>query len=201
MSKENKNQFLHSFASLTSMTLVNRLKTTDDEAWHTLNRLYRPLVHFWCRRAKVANGDVDDVVQEVFRSVFGGIEKFNKSKESDSFRAWLWTISRNKIKDYFKKNYDKAVGAGGTDAQLHIQQLPEREPMDFDSDFANSESPPYQALSMVQEEVQESTFQAFWRSTIDDVAPDAVAQELAISVDSVYQAKSRVLRRLRQLLE
>ena len=201
MTDDKQSSFLKPYGSLTSMTLINRLKTTDDEAWHTLNRLYRPLVHFWCRRAKVAHGDVEDVVQEVFRSVFSGIERFNKSKESDSFRAWLWTIARNKIKDYFKKNYEKAAGAGGTDAQLHIQQLPEQEPMDSDSDFSNSESPPYQALSMVKEEIQETTFQAFWRSTIDDVAPDAVAQELGVSVDSVYQAKSRVLRRLRQLLE
>ena len=39
-----------------------------------------------------------------------------------------------------------------------------------------------------------------WRVAIDGVSASAVADELAISVDSVYQAKSRVVRRLRKEL-
>lgn len=42
---------------------------------------------------------------------------------------------------------------------------------------------------------------AFWRTTIDEIAPAAVADELGVSIESVWQARSRVLRRLRELLE
>ena len=58
-----------------------------------------------------------------------------------------------------------------------------------------------QALTIIQGEVKEHTFQAFWRSTVDGVAPDIVASDLGLTVDSVYQAKARILRRLRQLLD
>ncbi len=59
----------------------------------------------------------------------------------------------------------------------------------------------HEALELVRREIQSQTFQAFWRSTVDGIAPSLVAQELGIPLHSVYQAKSRVLRRLRDLLE
>ena len=56
-------------------------------------------------------------------------------------------------------------------------------------------------LEQIQDEFKEATWQAFWRTTIESQYPADVARDLNLSVDSVYQAKSRVLRRLRRELK
>ena len=56
------------------------------------------------------------------------------------------------------------------------------------------------ALKLVQEEFEERTWKAFWGVAVDQRAPADLADELRMSVNAVYIAKSRVLRRLRQEL-
>jgi RNA polymerase sigma-70 factor (ECF subfamily) len=56
------------------------------------------------------------------------------------------------------------------------------------------------ALAQVQTEFEASTWQAFWRSVVDGIATDEVARELQTSAAAVRQARSRILRRLRQQL-
>ena len=53
---------------------------------------------------------------------------------------------------------------------------------------------------MIQSDFEQSTWQAFWRTTVDhQTAPD-VANELNMSPGAVRQAKHRVLARLREFL-
>lgn len=192
---------LREITSQTSTTLLRLVMLKDEAAWRDLTRVYGALIRFWCRRAKVADADIDDIEQEVFRAVFSAIETFVPSKSQGSFRSWLWTITRNKVRDYFKIRLNKAVSVGGTGAYLALQQLPECEPREAESDALDEADPTRQALKIIQGEVKQHTFDAFWRSTVDGVAPDIIAKDLSITVDSVYQAKARVLRRLRQLLD
>ncbi len=56
-------------------------------------------------------------------------------------------------------------------------------------------------MEMVQAEFEDGTWQAFWRTTVDDVPTSVVADELEMSVNAVRLAKSRVLRRLREQLD
>jgi RNA polymerase sigma-70 factor (ECF subfamily) len=91
---------------------------------------------------------------------------------------------------------------GGSDAHLRLLNLPDQEPDEHaDSDVSATGSLTYRALNIIRREVRETTWLAFWRSTIDEIAPAAVAEELDISIESVWQARSRILRRARQLLE
>ncbi len=90
---------------------------------------------------------------------------------------------------------------GGSEAHLVLQNLLDIDSDDHaDSDLSATGSLACRAMNTVRSEVQEHTWVAFWRTTIDEIDPAAVAQELDISIESVWQARSRVLRRLRQLL-
>ena len=52
----------------TSMSLLQRARSNDQEAWHQIVHLYGPLVHKWCRRSNLQDDDLADVFQETFRS-------------------------------------------------------------------------------------------------------------------------------------
>jgi RNA polymerase sigma-70 factor, ECF subfamily len=57
------------------------------------------------------------------------------------------------------------------------------------------------ALQLMQAEFQPATWKACWETVVCGRPAAEVARELGMSVNAVYLAKSRVLRRLRQELE
>ncbi|MFT5095680.1 MAG: RNA polymerase sigma-70 factor (ECF subfamily), partial [Porticoccaceae bacterium] len=61
--------------------------------WQRLLQTYGPLVYHWCERTGLNAADSSDVMQDVFLAVSKSIHQFEKTKQSDSFRGWLWTIT------------------------------------------------------------------------------------------------------------
>ena len=57
------------------------------------------------------------------------------------------------------------------------------------------------AAGIVRPEFKESSWLAFWRTAFEKQSPQQVASDLEISVGAVYAAKSRVLARLRQVVQ
>src|SRR3954467_15472366 len=99
----------------TSRSLLERVRADDAAAWDRLVALYAPLVLHWCRRWDLQDQDSADVFQEVFQAVARHIADFRKDNEGDTFRGWLRTITRNKVRDHFRRAGRQPCGAGGTD--------------------------------------------------------------------------------------
>ena len=124
----------------TSSSLIDRVKLRDSEAWQRLVRLYGPLIYRWCRASSLQPNDAGDVVQDVFRSVLTGVESFRKDQAGDSFRGWLWTITRNKIRDHIRRRAGHPEATGGTDAQQQFQQVPEQPPDETDTELPTADA-------------------------------------------------------------
>lgn len=183
-----------------SSSLLHRARQHDDTAWRQLVYLYGPLVREWCFRSGVSPTDVEDIGQEVFRAVFRKIGDFRRDRPSDTFRGWLRTITTNKVRDHARRANRIEKAAGGSDANRVMQQMP-----DISSSLANGDCDVPEeddgllrrALEMIKRDFQEPTWKAFWFTVVNGRSPGDVAQELGTSLNSVYLAKSRVLRRLR----
>jgi RNA polymerase sigma-70 factor (ECF subfamily) len=185
----------------TSLSLLERVRARDQAAWERLVGLYGPLVYGWCRRAGLQPTDAADVGQEVFAAVARGIGAFRHDREGDTFRGWLFTITRNKLRD--RSAPPGGVGAGGSDAQRRLAGLavepPDDEPLTAVCDEPNERKILCRrAIEIVRVEFEVPTWEAFWRSFVDGRAPADVAAELGLSVNAVYLARSRILQRLRE---
>jgi RNA polymerase sigma-70 factor (ECF subfamily) len=185
--------------STTSITLLDRLRNQDPEGWRRFVQVYGPLIYHWCRRRNVAADDAADVAQEVFQTVLAKMSEFRRTKSTDSFRGWLWTITRFKLGDFFRRHERVPTVYGGSDAVIRLHELPEILPDDEEHATDTTELV-RRALRLIRVEFEERTWQAFWRVTIEGHAPKDVAQDMKISPDAVRMAKSRVLRRLREEL-
>ncbi len=184
----------------TSLSLLERIKAHDQAAWERMVGLYSPLVYRWCRQSGLQAADAADVGQEIFRSVARKIAEFRRDRESDTFRGWLRAITRNKIRDCFRRQRTEPVGAGGTEAQARLLQV---EDFDWEKDDPPSNEGDRKvlyrrAVEFVHKEFGERTWQAFWRVAVEEHRPGDVALDLGMSLNAVYLAKSRVLRRLRE---
>jgi RNA polymerase sigma-70 factor (ECF subfamily) len=184
-----------------STSLLLAVQAGVPDAWHRLLLLYAPIVARWCRRAGLQSADVDDVLQEVFSTAAHTVTGFRRDHGSGSFVAWLATITRWRIRDHLNRRARQHGPVGGSDFQQRLEQepFPPREDSSDEDDFQRLRL--RRALQMVEEDVQPATWQAFWRTEVEQQAPRDVARELGVSVQAVRAAKFRVKQRLRQLLE
>ncbi len=190
-------------SSSTSSSLLVRLREQDPDAWGRLTEIYGPLVYGWARRGGLQNSDAADVSQEVFRVVATRIATFRKEGPADSFRGWLWGITRNKLKECFRHQTIGCDGAGGSAAHQRMQELSESLPDDVSQLESESSRGRLlrRAMMTVEPEFEQTTWRAFWRMTVDQQKATDIADELGLSSAAVRQAKYRVLRRLRQELD
>src|SRR5437764_15234745 len=88
----------------TRPSLLVRLRdTADHEAWRQLVELYAPLVYRFLRRRGLQDADAADLTQEVLRSVASAIDSFEYDPRRGSFRGWLFTVARNKLHSFLKR--------------------------------------------------------------------------------------------------
>lgn len=184
----------------TSTSLLSRARADDQEAWRQLVNLYGPLVYEWCRSFDVSPEDALDVGQEVFRAVADNLHEFRKDRPHDSFRAWLWTITRNKVSDYFRRRPRQPAAQGGSQAMRMLAQIPDRPPEASDTgDWRRWElTLYYRAMQWVRASVEPRTWNAFWEVAVIGRAPAEVALDLGMSLSAVYNANYRVRHAVRQ---
>lgn len=183
-----------------SSAFLSDVQRLDPQQWSRLVSVFAPIVYRWCRSSGVKEHDASDVVQEVFGSVARGIGSFERQKESGSFRSWLATITRNRIRDHLRKQMNRERAAGGTEA---LQWLQDAEASLDESVSGDSIQRPIvrRVLDEVRAEFEAKTWQAFWMTAVEKRVAADVAEATGMSVASVYQAKSRVLRRLRTRMQ
>jgi RNA polymerase sigma-70 factor (ECF subfamily) len=212
----------------TSRSLLAGAQKDDQSAWVRLVTLYAPLVAAWCRRLGVAEQDIVDVLQEVFAAVAGNLAGFRKERPHDTFRGWLSTIARNKVRDYYRRRAGRPTAAGGTEASRRLAEAPDEEATELDrtradgqatgddmskrdlasccmTGNAGDDSAEFgevlgRALRLIRGDFQEQTWRAFWSVVVDGRATAEVALELGMQPGAVRVAKSRVLSRLRREL-
>lgn len=184
----------------TSSSLLRRVRNGEADAWRRLAKLYAPAVFVWCHRSKLTAHDSADVVQETFLAVASHLSQFRRDQSGDSFRAWLWTIARNKIYDHFRrlKNVQQAIG-GETNEQT-LDRIPQHGPPDIRIREELSGLVERWTLDVIRAQFENRTWNAFWRTAVDGQPAAEVAAEYGMTTRAVRQAKYRVLRRLRQEL-
>jgi RNA polymerase sigma-70 factor (ECF subfamily) len=183
----------------TSSSLLDRVRADEAGAWDRLVTLYAPLLYHWCRRWRLQEEDLADVFQEVFKTLVVHFSSFRREREGDTFRGWLYTVTRNKVNDHFRRRRE---AGGGTEAGRRMAELPAPEPAGT-KDPAEDEALRglfLRGLELVRPEFEDRTWQAFWRTAVDGRAPRDVAAELSMSSGAVRVAKCRVLQRLREEL-
>jgi RNA polymerase sigma-70 factor (ECF subfamily) len=184
----------------TSLTLLQRLRANEPDAWRVMVRLYTPLLYHWCGRAGVKGADADDVVQEVLLAVAARLAEFRYDRPGDTFRGWLRVITRNAVALHYRKSGRQPQGGGGTDAWVMLQETadPAAGQPEGEEDAAEVDGLCRRALELVRGEFEARTWEMFWLTFVEERSPVDVAADLGATPAAVRKAKSRVLHRLKQ---
>lgn len=190
-----------SAAPLTRPSLLLRLRDVNDvDAWSEFVRLYTPLIFSHCQRHGLQDADAADVAQEVMRVAAGAMPEFQYDSQRGKFRGWMLQTTRHRLHKFFDRQRrtpqatsDTAIarfidGEPSTDEQASWEEAYRQRLFDW-------------AAEKVRPEFQPATWDAFWRTAVDSVSVKDVAGQLGISIGAVYIARSRVIARLRELIE
>jgi RNA polymerase sigma-70 factor (ECF subfamily) len=179
----------------TPPSLLERLRLTPERAaWEKFVELYTPILFAWTRRLGLPPHESADLVQDIFTVLVEKLPHFEYDP-SRSFRAWLKTVLLNRWRNHLRSR------AGGQPRGLDgVGDVPGPEEAGFEEAEYRSHLAG-RALALMQAEFQPPTWRACWEVVVEGRPAAEVAAELGLSVNAVYLAKGRVLRRLREELD
>lgn len=194
--------FRHQPATTDPGWLVD-LRAVDPDAWERLVDQYGPDLYRICRAAGLDAATTADIVQDVFASVLTNVDRFEKTESHHTFRGWLRTIVRNRVRDFFRRRRNGVQAVGGTTFLRRLGALAAG--ADSVSGRAAEDLPFRGTLSSALESIRphfgERTWQAFRRTVIENGTSSEVARELGMTPNGVRMAKARVLNRLRREID
>ena len=88
-------------------SLVARCLSGDDTAWEELVRVHTRRVYGLCYRFTGADGEAQDLTQEVFLRVFRTLKTFRSTE--GSFGTWLARLTRNLLIDHYRRTRQERV--------------------------------------------------------------------------------------------
>ena len=187
----------------TRQSLLVRLKDPrDGQAWAEFVEIYAPLIDRLARARGFQDADAADLAQEVFRAVAGAMDRYDPDPARGSFRGWLCRIARNLMINLLAARKIRPQATGDSAVREMLEQVPAPDSAEtalFDAEFRRRL---FQwAAQQVRGEFRESTWNAFWLTAVLGQEPAAAAQAVGISVGAVYIARSRVMVRLRAVIE
>ncbi len=187
---------------LTQPSLLVRLRDARDErAWSQFVDLYATLLYDYARRHGLQDADAADLMQVVLRVVISAVRRLEYDPQRGTFRGWLLTILRSQLANYWqrKREFNQGTGDSSTQRLLEEQVAPEDEASAWEAEYERRLF--VWAAEQVRPQVREATWQAFWQTAVEGKSGKEVAAALGLSVAAVYLAKSRIMVRLKAVLE
>jgi RNA polymerase sigma-70 factor (ECF subfamily) len=188
-------------APITRPSLLLRVRDVEDrEAWGEFVKLYTPLVFGHCRRHGLQEADAADVAQEVMRVAAQAMPEFQYDANRGKFRGWLLQTTRHRLHKFFASQQRAPQPASETAVERFLDQEPGAdEQTRWKEDYRQRLFD--WAAEKARPEFQPATWDAFWLTAVESVSVKEVAGKLGISIGAVYVARSRVMARLRELIE
>jgi RNA polymerase sigma-70 factor (ECF subfamily) len=186
----------------TRASLLVRLRDPrDGAAWGQFVDLYGPLIYGYVRKQGLQDADAADLSQDVLAAVAGAVGRLSYDPARGRFRNWLFTVVRRKLANWRRDRPYRAEGGDDTSTEKLLEHwaAPAEEEAEWDAEWEQRLFA--WACEQVRSGVTAATWQAFWRTAIDDQPGKQVAADLGLTVAAVYRARSRVLARLRELIQ
>ena len=185
----------------TRHSLIVRLKDpADEDAWREFVDIYRPVVYRLARRRGLQDADAEDLVQQVMVTIAGAISRFEPDQQRARFRTWLHRIAQNMIINALNR---RAPDRGSGKSEIHnlLDHAPQQGPDSRELRMESRRAIFRWAAQQIQDQYQVDTWQAFWLTAVEERDVNEVARLLGCNPGSVYAARSRIMRRLKQKVQ
>ena len=181
----------------TSVSLLRRLQSDEREiAWERFVELYAPLIYRWGRHHGLHSADASELLQDVLTTLVVKLPEFQYDPNR-RFRSWLRTVTLNRANDLHRRNSVRP--SSGHDETLVTAAVATNVDMFEEAEYRRFLV--HRAMQVMREEFRDDSWQAVWQHVVEGRKAAEIAKDLGITVNMVYLAKSRILKRLRRELD
>ncbi|MEM7163826.1 MAG: sigma-70 family RNA polymerase sigma factor [Planctomycetota bacterium] len=184
----------------THISLLQRVSaSTDPAAWREFCDRYGLLIRSFARRRALQPADCDEVVQDVLTALTQAMPGFEYDPTRGKFRGYLKTITLREIQKRYRQHRELPLATDGESQGVEL----ERDDAALDQTWEDEWRQYHlrQAMRSIEVEFSEADREAFDLYAVHGTPAQETATRLQLSVDQVYQAKSRILKRIESLIE
>ncbi len=186
-------------AQTTHATLLNRLSEQENPAaWGEFYERYGDLIRSFARKQGLQAADRDDVLQDVMTSLTRSMPRFRYDPSRGKFRSYLKTVTIRAI--VRRRNQDRRRTAL-EDIESQIHEASRDDALDAIWEQSWRLHHVKRAMRRIEQEFNREDRAAFAEYAVAGKDARVTASALDMSVEQVWQAKSRVLKRLTQIIE
>src|SRR5262245_24953754 len=183
-------------------SLLLRLRDPHDgAAWGEFVNLYAPLVYGYLCKHGLQDADAADLAQDVLGAVAGAVGRLEYDPAKGAFRNWLFTVVRRKLSNWRRARRNRRDGCNDSAAHRALENSPAPGDEEAQWEVEWRRRLFAWACEQVRPDVGAATWQAFWRTAVEGQPGKQVAADLGMTVVAVYHARSRVLARLKELVQ
>lgn len=183
---------------VTTSTILQRMQGGGDTlAWNRfVDRFRGPVVAFALRQG-LSPAEAEDAAQETLLAFSNALRDGRYDSSRGRLSQWLFGFARLRTRRARSDAARREREAHAVDTDFWDEQGDEegRERWDQEWERVMAE----RAISRARREVAPATFEAFELSVRLDLPAEEVASRLGIPVKAVYNAKHRVLKRMRRI--
>jgi RNA polymerase sigma-70 factor (ECF subfamily) len=182
----------------THASLLARLSgNADKAAWVEFHERYADLIRGFARRRGVQPADCDDILQDVMMSLTKSMPGFAYDPAKGKFRSYLKTVVIHAIvRRSCQKKGDVPLESEGAALNDNADEAQESQ---WESEWRQYHL--RLAMKTILVEFNRADVSAFERYALGGEDARTTAAMLHLSVEQVFQAKSRILRRLSALID
>ncbi len=182
----------------TTLLLEGLHDASNDAAWREFDARYRPIIIAFARKLGLSDADANDVAQE---TLVRFIEEYRANKYDRSrarLGSWIVGIARYRIAGVYRKRERKRESRG------------ESAMFDMSDDVQMTQVWGEQRRRVILQhalnelrtntKLADHTIRAFEMHVLQQMPVAAVAEELSLTAQEVYLAKSRVAGKLREVV-
>jgi RNA polymerase sigma-70 factor (ECF subfamily) len=127
-------------------------------------------------------------------------EGFTYNPARGSFRGWLFRVTLNKLRDHIRRRKSLTVGSGDTRVQELLSNAAATESDEETWNQHHAWRLFLWAAEKARVDFREKTWQAFWRTAVEQQSVEQVARDLELSAGAIHVARCRVIARVKELL-
>lgn len=183
----------------TTTKLLDALREQSNEpAWEAIDARYRPVIAGIARRFGLTEADADEVAQHTLSEFVHAYREGRYERSKGRLSSWILGIAQHTAMEHRRRARRQATpDSGRIDAHPDPSQIEELWARERDRAVLA------RAMGVLRDEssVDDRTLLAFELVALRGVPAAEVAAQCSMSVEQVYVAKSRLTRRLRDLVE
>lgn len=186
---------------ITTTTILERLQDyANEDAWSRLSaRFRRPIVSF-ARRMGLSPSDADDVAQETLLTFAERFRKGAFDPAKGRLSRWLFGIAYRQALGMRRRAARSPVPVGDQEFDESFwANVPQDDPdsMVWDEEWERAVLD--ECLQRIRHEAEAITVRAFELVVLEGRTSEQAADELGVPIKTVYNAKHRLLKRIREL--